>query len=217
MKRKIVAGVLVLACLAASGCAANSIGPMQSRTPDVIVCGPAPSQSSPPAAQPPALMQARAIRALSVQEDPVPLDAETITILISNPTDEEMTFGEDYWLERQNEDGSWEKLAYLPDAAWHDIAFVIQPHSTGKHEIAPVYFYGKDALQPGHYRYGNQFDGETLYVEFDFVEPGDESIHDSDAETAGQALTNELDGLQKKGPDDPPSKPKPSKYGQPVS
>lgn len=260
MKRKIFAGVLVLALLALPGCVSEDepeeITLVRNSEPGIIYCGPEPesgqSSSQPAESGPddikfrkakgavcyleseicelplapdgdsinsslPASEKARAVRAVSVRETPVPLDAKTITVLVSNPTDEEMTFGEDYWLEKQNEDGTWEKLEYLPDTAWHDIGLVVPPQSTGTHEISPVYFYGKEALQPGHYRYGNKFDGETLYAAFDFVEPGSESVLDSDEENARQELKNALGGLQKKGPDDPPSRPAPSKYGQPIN
>lgn len=232
MKRKIFAGVLVLTLLALPGCAAeDGTGPLQSREPDIISCGEAPPEIASRFSQSavenpdgigfdfsqPAFEPAHEVRAVSVQYTPVPLDVKTITVFVNNPTDEEMTFGEDYWLEKQDEDGRWEKLAYLPDAAWHDIGLVIQPHSTGKHEISPVYFYGEDALQSGHYRYGNQFDGETLYAEFDFVEHGGESLPRSDEENVRQELKNALGGLQKKGPEDPHSMPEPSKYVQQIN
>lgn len=260
MRRKIFAGVLVLALLALPGCVSEDepeeITIVRNSESGIICCGPAPesglSPSQPAESSPddikfrkakgavcyleseicelplapdggnvdsslPASEKAGGVRAVSVRETPVPLDAKTITVLVSNPTDEEITFGEDYWLEKQNENGTWEKLKYLPDTAWHDIGLVVPPHTTGTHEISPVYFYGEEALQPGHYRYGNQFDGETLYAEFDFVEPGGESLPRSDEENARQELKNALGGLQKKGPDDPPSRPEPSKYVQQIN
>lgn len=104
---------------------------------------------------------------ISVGEDPLPVAPEEIVIQIHNGTDEEFSYGEAYWLERLSDSGKWEMLEYLPDTAWHDIGILAAPHSQSEHRIHPVNYYGKEALKPGHYRYGNTFNGETYYAEFE--------------------------------------------------
>ena len=61
-------------------------------------------------------------------------------------------------------------LPIAPDTAWHDIGILAAPHSQSEHRIHPVNYYGKEALTQGHYRYGNTFNGETYYAEFDLGE-----------------------------------------------
>lgn len=112
---------------------------------------------------------------LSVQGRTILPAPKEIVIIINNGTDKEVGYGESYWLERQTGHGQWEKLDYLPDAAWHDIGILASPHSRSEHRIHPVDFYGVDALSPGRYRYGNTFDGEIYYAEFDIVASKDVS------------------------------------------
>lgn len=223
MKKAAFMAAFLGICIMLAGCTAQE-------EPTVIVCeGPPPSsaQQSASSQSTPRLTKAMEVEEpeapsnslrLSVQTGPVFPAPEEIVISIDNGTDEEQMYGESYWLERLT-DGVWEQLDYLPDTAWHDIGIVLAPHSLGEHRIHPVQYYGEESLFPGRYRYGNTFNGETYYAEFDIVSPEEIAPCESDvpdgsgpADEASQNLENAMGNLQKHGPDDPVSRPKPSKY-----
>lgn len=223
MKKAAFMAAFLGICIMLAGCTAQEES-------TVIVCGgrpPSSAQQSASSQNEPRFTQAMEVEELeapsnslrlSVQTGPVFPAPEEIVISIDNGTDEEQMYGESYWLERLT-DGVWEQLDYLPDTAWHDIGIVLAPHSLGEHRIHPVRYYGKEALFPGHYRYGNTFNGETYYAEFDIVSPEEiapcESDVPDDFGPGDEALKNSqnaMGNLQKHGPDDPVSRPKPSKY-----
>lgn len=48
-----------------------------------------------------------------------------LTVVISNQSGYEMTYGEEYALQKQSESGEWEDVEAVKDYAWEDIAWVL--------------------------------------------------------------------------------------------
>lgn len=163
MKKAICTAVLLGACAALISCTTTSLQGPETVSHRI--------ETSAPLVQPSSEEEEKVTDgfSLSVQGGAILPAPKEIVIIISNGTEKEVGYGENYWLERQTDNGRWEKLDYLPDAAWHDIGILASPHSRSEHRIHPVDSYGEDALSPGHYRYGNTFGGEIYYAEFDIV------------------------------------------------
>lgn len=64
----------------------------------------------------------------------------------------ELTFGEDFAVQRKNADGSYETVPVIMDGEWgvNDIAHIIEKNETTEFEYDWGWLYGE--LQPGDYR-----------------------------------------------------------------
>lgn len=64
----------------------------------------------------------------------------------------ELTFGEDFAVQRKNADGSYESVPVIMDGEWgvNDIAHIIEKNATTEYEYDWGWLYGE--LQPGDYR-----------------------------------------------------------------
>lgn len=87
--------------------------------------------------------------------DSIKAHADSIVVKIINETDGKVTFGEMFWLERQ-EGNDWVTVPYNPagpdeaSAVWNAVAYIIFPQSTSRH-VDHTGFFNKN-LTKGDYR-----------------------------------------------------------------
>jgi hypothetical protein len=82
-----------------------------------------------------------------------------LSFIIHNDTDEELTFGEEYSLERKIL-GKWYKVLYKPSmmfqpVGWNDIGIMVKKRSTQTIEVNWEWLYGN--LNKGNYRIIKKF------------------------------------------------------------
>jgi hypothetical protein len=110
---------------------------------------------------------------VSMTLDDSKLSDTGLTIIIRNETDEELTFGEDFYLEKKIF-GSWYKVLYKPSmifqpVGWNSVGLIVKKQSTQTFEINWEWLYGN--LRRGKYRIIKKFitnypDSYSLAVEF---------------------------------------------------
>ena len=93
-----------------------------------------------------------------VKEETVTADDKSFTVLLTNHLDEELAFGEEPCLERE-EDGTWKAVETRENVAWHDIAHILRPGESGEDTVYLSGMYKE--LTPGHYRYSKKMTGES--------------------------------------------------------
>ncbi len=76
---------------------------------------------------------------------------ESIKAVFENSTDQEVIYGEDYFLEMKK-DGTWQELPYATGGAkgYHDLAYIVLPGKTSECMIDYQWLYG--TLEKGEYR-----------------------------------------------------------------
>lgn len=86
---------------------------------------------------------------LSVKEKDIASGTESITLIYTNISDKEYSFGKEPHLEVELE-GEWYVVPTLESAAWDEIGYLLSPKGSAE-EILPVKdLYGQ--LAPGNYR-----------------------------------------------------------------
>lgn len=99
---------------------------------------------------------------MSVVENSVVSDAESVSLAISNESDKEYTYSAASTLEVK-QDGAWYVVEPKETIMWIEIAFVIQPGEIKEENVTLNEFYG--TLEPGSYRIVKSFndsDGQSL-------------------------------------------------------
>lgn len=106
--------------------------------------------------------------AMSVKEEAVNTNAESLTIEYTNTTDVEYVFGKEPHLEIIS-DGTWYVVPVIETAAWEAIGIILPPNGTSEEDFSLKFFY--EGLMPGHYRVIKTFyangDSATAAAEFD--------------------------------------------------
>ena len=76
----------------------------------------------------------------------------SLTLLITNETDKNIQFGDDYYLEgRDRDSGKWSRLSPIIDnGMFYMVAYMLQDNSTANQDVNFEWLYGK--LEPGKYR-----------------------------------------------------------------
>ena len=105
---------------------------------------------------------------MSVKEQTVAGDAESITLTITNASDKDYTYGAMWTLEAEK-NGVWEEVKPLDTMMWIEIAYVISPGQTNEDELTLKDDYG--TLKSGNYRIVKTFtdpdgNGSTAYGAF---------------------------------------------------
>ncbi|MDR1298851.1 MAG: hypothetical protein LBJ84_01190, partial [Oscillospiraceae bacterium] len=112
---------------------------------------------------------------LQTELDAYASDTQRILVYWSNNSDQSLTFGESWHLEKYNDSGGWESVASDKDAAFHDIGYLLEPGAVRKHVYWVKYIY--DPLDEGLYRIATYYfddsvfpvtpsDHRALYAEF---------------------------------------------------
>lgn len=96
----------------------------------------------------------------------------SLTLKITNETDKNIQFGDDYYLEgRDKESGRWDRLAPIIDnGMFHMVAYMLQDNSTANQDVNFEWFYGK--LEPGKYRIVKEitdFRGTGDYTDYTYM------------------------------------------------
>ncbi|NLE12641.1 MAG: DUF4362 domain-containing protein [Clostridiales bacterium] len=96
-------------------------------------------------------------------------DAEFINAAMTNKSDEEISFGSFWAIERLTDSG-WMTLPYKQDTAWNSLAYIIMPGKTDPHRI---YLDQLDAkLKPGTYRLVKRLSDSYACAEFEVTKEG---------------------------------------------
>lgn len=90
-------------------------------------------------------------------------DIEKITFLLHNSTSDELCYGEQWRLERKENDG-WYVVPYKKDAAWIDLAYLLSPGGTNACTLSLSQF--DHRLKNGVYRAIKAVDADHVAAEF---------------------------------------------------
>ena len=162
MKKCFIAALALLLCLTACG-------QLESGTPaaGTRAIASQPAAPSPASCEEPDPVSAWTIAegiTASLLQDAYPAGTKTLTMVLENRTDLELTYGEALAFHKYV-DGQWQD-ATREDAAWHDIARILQPHSTGTFSISTGAL--AQPLDEGLYR----ITSEEMWIEPDKTAPG---------------------------------------------
>ncbi len=91
---------------------------------------------------------------LTVEEQTVSGDAESVTLTVTNASDKEYTYGAMASIEAEK-DGTWEEVKPVSDLMWIAIAYVISPGQSNEETVTLKGNYG--TLAPGNYRIVKEF------------------------------------------------------------
>ena len=86
---------------------------------------------------------------LSVKEEKITQETETITLLYTNHSDQEYIYGAETHLEVKVDD-KWYVVPLLEDVGWEDIAYILSPNDTREDTFYIKANYGQ--LDGGNYR-----------------------------------------------------------------
>lgn len=105
---------------------------------------------------------------MSVKEQIVAGDAESVTLTVANVSDKDYTYGA-MWALQTEKNGNWQDVKPIEDMMWIEIAYVISPGQTNEDELKINDYYG--TLAPGNYRIVKTFtdtegNGLTAYAPF---------------------------------------------------
>lgn len=85
---------------------------------------------------------------------PVNVSSEQILIEVRNYSGKTICFGEDFTLEK-NENGEWVQVEFAEDAAFHEVAIILNPLGTYKQAINISAMFGHH-LEAGEYKIAKQ-------------------------------------------------------------
>lgn len=105
---------------------------------------------------------------MSITDESVTTETDTVMIEYINNTDTEVVFGEEPYLEIESE-GSWYVVPIKEDVAWVAIGYILPPGGSDEKEFSLKFYY--ENLDPGHYRIIKTFFADSgnivAAVEFD--------------------------------------------------
>ncbi|AYC28993.1 immunoglobulin-like domain-containing protein [Paenisporosarcina cavernae] len=107
--------------------------------------------SEPKAGEPTSFTTVNDVEGVTMEVKKDSISATGVTIVFENTTDEEYTYGEDYWLEKKVND-KWTQLPILVEGNWgfNAIGYQLDPHDKKEWKISWNDFYGE--MEPGDYR-----------------------------------------------------------------
>lgn len=162
MKKCFIAALALLLCLTA--CGQGESGTPAAGTRAIASQPAAPSPASCEEPDPVSVWTIAEGITASLLQDAYPAGTKTLTMVLENRTDLELTYGEALAFHKYV-DGQWQD-ATREDAAWHDIARILQPHSTGTFSISTGAL--AQPLDEGLYR----ITSEEMWIEPDKTVPG---------------------------------------------
>jgi len=122
-------------------------------------------------------------------------DIKNLTVILSNPTDNEVSYGVDYHLDIKIGD-KWEKLPYTGPSYFYAVAYYLSPNSLSKTYVDIERHYGQ--LNPGLYRLVKEFSREDYFLEFEVREYISEDIVSAEAADVKIELDGSLVALNEK-------------------
>lgn len=134
---------------------------------------------------------------LSILEKDIQHDTKSVTLLISNKSDVEYTFGHQVYLDLFIE-GQWYSVPYKETAAWDDIGFVLAPKSEAQNTCYIGDYF--DLSREGRYRLVQELyaDGDRVIAFCEFEIGGEsqsvntgEPVPDGNLYTAGDGQYSE--------------------------
>lgn len=99
---------------------------------------------------------------MTVKEQNVAGDVESVSLNIKNASDKEYSYGAMFTIEAEK-NGGWEEVDPIADLMWIEIAYIIKPGETNENTITIKEHYG--TLASGNYRIVKAFtstDGNNL-------------------------------------------------------
>lgn len=86
---------------------------------------------------------------VTIEVDESTITPTSISIIITNNNENELTYGEEYKVQKNN-NGKWEDLEYLPNTIWNAMAYITKENSQTTKKLNLEYTYGE--LSKGIYR-----------------------------------------------------------------
>ena len=105
--------------------------------------------------------------AVVLEDNRITPDIKTLTVIVSNKTDDIVSWSEAYHLDTKIGD-KWEKLPYPKPCGFNDISCFSPSNSLSKVDVDIERIYGQ--LTPGLYRLVKEFNGEDFFLEFEVRE-----------------------------------------------
>ena len=84
-----------------------------------------------------------------IEVDENTITPSSISIIITNNNENELTYGEEYKIQKNN-NGEWKDLEYLPNTIWNAMAYITKGNSQTTQKLNLKYTYGE--LRKGIYR-----------------------------------------------------------------
>lgn len=162
MKKMIVPLLAALLCLTLAACAGEI--PEDAAVPDPLPSGPAVSANPAPMSQllpaedpdPEPVWTAGEVT-VSLLQSAYPAGTKHLTLIFDNAGDRELAYGEHFSCEKY-EDGGWRNVEFLENTFFHDIAYIVRPHSSGT--LKPGIDLLSEPLSEGLYR----ITGDTMTI-----------------------------------------------------
>lgn len=107
---------------------------------------------------------------VTIEVDESTITPTSISIIITNNNENELTYGEEYKVQKNNH-GKWENLEYLPNTIWNAMAYITKGNNQTTQKLNLEYTYGE--LRKGIYRIvkpvlnGNGGEAELYSDEFE--------------------------------------------------
>lgn len=86
---------------------------------------------------------------VTIEVDESTITPTSISIIITNNNENELTYGEEYKVQKNN-NGKWENLEYLPNTIWNAMAYITKGNSQTTKKLNLEHTYGE--LSKGIYR-----------------------------------------------------------------